>query len=180
MWKTPATKNKVSWPCPEKSFFRLCLICMAVWSFLRGVFARSFILVFLSPLFSVCWASEAPKESVSDKTKANEMLKRGLHLGDLYNWPAAAPAFESAEKEFNAMGDKRNAFFAHLGYIRSTSEQRNLPQTTAWLATELRSNPLLRTDKKLRLFCLIVQQFWAWRTHKQRCTILGFPISIRR
>ncbi len=55
------------------------------------------------------------------------------------------------------MGDKRNAFFAHLGYVRSTSEQRNLPQTTAWLATELRSNPLLRTDKKLRLFCLIVK-----------------------
>ena len=55
------------------------------------------------------------------------------------------------------MGDKRNAFFAHLGSIRSTSEQRNLPQTTAWLANELRSNPLLKTDKKLRLFCMIVK-----------------------
>lgn len=103
-----------------------------------------------------CRAFEAPKR-LGEKTEADELLKRGRHLAELYNWADAAPAFENAEREFNALGDKRNALYARLGAIRATSEQHNLPQTSAWLATELNSNPLLKTDKKLRLFCLIVK-----------------------
>ena len=97
------------------------------------------------------------KQSSGDRTKANELLKRGQYLADLYNWPDAAPAFEEAEKAFEMLGDHRNVLFARLGTIRATVEQRNLPETTAWLASELNSNSLLKTDKKLRLFCLIVK-----------------------
>jgi CHAT domain-containing protein/tetratricopeptide (TPR) repeat protein len=114
------------------------------------------MLVLLSSMLSQSRAFETPKQ-LSEKTKANELLQRGQHLAELYNWADAATAFENAEKEFNALRDKRNALYAHLGAIRATSEQRNLPQTSAWLATELNSNPLLKTDKKLRLFCLIVK-----------------------
>jgi tetratricopeptide (TPR) repeat protein len=58
---------------------------------------------------------------------------------------------------FTIQGDKRNAFFAHLGTLRATIERRNLPETDAWLANQLSSNPLLKTDKKLRLFCLTIK-----------------------
>ena len=87
------------------------------------------MLVLLSSMLFQCRAVEAPKR-LGERTKADELLQRGQHLAELYNWADAAPAFENAEKEFNALGDKRNALYAHLGAIRATSEQHNLPQTS--------------------------------------------------
>ena len=43
------------------------------------------------------------------------------------------------------------------GVIRSNSEQHPLPETSAQLAKDLESNPILQTDKELRMFCLIVK-----------------------
>ena len=87
------------------------------------------MLVLLSSMLSQSQAFEAPKQW-REKTKADELLQRGQHLAELYNWADAFPAFENAEKEFNALGDKRNALYALLGAIRATSEQHNLPQTS--------------------------------------------------
>lgn len=84
-------------------------------------------------------------------------LKRALHLADLYNWTDAAPDFQAAENGFRATGDKRNALYAHLGLIRSTIEQRNLPHTSAQIGAELHSNPFLKSDQQLRMFCFIVK-----------------------
>ncbi|MGH9770517.1 MAG: tetratricopeptide repeat protein, partial [Candidatus Acidiferrales bacterium] len=84
-------------------------------------------------------------------------LQRGLHLAYLYNWTDAAPDFQAAEKGFTSAGDKRNALYAHLGLIRATIEQHNLPRASAQLSTELEANPLLKSDKQLRMFCLIVK-----------------------
>jgi CHAT domain-containing protein len=58
---------------------------------------------------------------------------------------------------FVAAGDQRNALYAKLGRIRSTLDQRSLPAISAQLGAELERNPLLQTDKQLRLFCLIVK-----------------------
>ena len=129
----------------------------SVCTFLRGLFALSLMLLLLLPPTSSAWSGQPDKRSTDDRTKAHELLTKGQYLAELYNWPDAAPAFEGAEKAFVTLGDSRNALFARLGTIRATIEQRNLPRTTAWLATELDSNFLLKTDRKLRLFCLIVK-----------------------
>ena len=87
------------------------------------------------------------------------LLQRALHLADLYNWADADQLFAQAEKSFLATGDKRNAHDARLGGIRANIErqQRTLPMVSTELSEELDTNPLLPTDKELRMFCLIVK-----------------------
>src|SRR5882762_1274213 len=96
---------------------------------------------------------------VAQRSQANELLARALHLADLYNWADAAPAFTEAEKLFASAGDQRNTLYARLGRIRSNieREQRTLPMVSAQLAEELEDDPLLQNDKELRMFCLIVK-----------------------
>src|SRR6516225_6244236 len=93
-------------------------------------------------------------QSPSDDPDA--LLKRALHFGDLYNWADAGPLFAQAEQLYAARGDRRNALYAHLGRIRSTMEQLSLPEISEELESELDKNPLLQSDKELRLFCLMV------------------------
>jgi len=92
-----------------------------------------------------------------DRQPPQEILDHALHLADLYNWDDAGKGFAEAEKMFLAAGDQRNALYARLGRIRSTVGQGALVETSAQLASELDNNPLLQTDKQLRLFCLIVK-----------------------
>ena len=87
----------------------------------------------------------------------DELLSRALRLADFYNWSDAQPLFEQAEQEFTRLGDSRNALYAKLGRIRSTMEQISLPAASEMLATELDENPILQSDKQLRLFCLAVK-----------------------
>jgi hypothetical protein len=96
---------------------------------------------------------------VAQRSDPSAILQRALQLADLYNWAAAAPLFENAEKLFAASGDKRNEFRAKLGRIRSDIErqQKKLPAVSAELREELDDNPLLQNDKELRMFCLIVK-----------------------
>jgi CHAT domain-containing protein len=93
----------------------------------------------------------------SNEATAMQLLRRALHYGDLYNWAAAGPYFRKAEKIFVAAGDQRNALYARLGGLRSRAERLNLPKTSHQLAQELDTSQLLRTDKQLRMFCLIVK-----------------------
>jgi hypothetical protein len=85
------------------------------------------------------------------------LLQRALYLADLYNWVDAAPDFMAAERGFLNAGDKRNALYAKLGAIRATIERRNLPLTSAELETALETDSLLKRDKPLRLFCLVIK-----------------------
>jgi CHAT domain-containing protein len=86
-----------------------------------------------------------------------KLLNHALYLSELYNWPDAAPEFEQAEKLFNAAGDKRNALYARLGKIRGTIERYNLPLTSAQLGADLQNNPILKNDKQLQLFCILIK-----------------------
>jgi CHAT domain-containing protein/tetratricopeptide (TPR) repeat protein len=86
-----------------------------------------------------------------------DLLHHALYLADLYNWTDAGPEFVKAEKMFLAAGDQHNALYAKLGRIRSTAEQGRLPVISAQLAAELDTNPLLRSDKQLRMFSFIVK-----------------------
>src|SRR5438094_6926211 len=84
------------------------------------------------------------------------LLKKALHLADLWTWADAASMFTEAEQLYATRGDRRNALYAHVGLIRSTMEQLSLPEVSEELGTELDKNPLLQSDKQLRLFCLMV------------------------
>ena len=95
----------------------------------------------------------------AQQPQAKELLARALHLADLYNWVEAAPDFAQAEHIFADAGDQRNALYAKLGLIRSNidREPQTLPAVAAQLADELEDDPMLKNDKDLRLFCLIVK-----------------------
>lgn len=99
----------------------------------------------------------APFHGQQPQQSATRTLQRALHLADLYNWAGAANDFKAAEQLFLAAGDQRNALYARVGKIRATIEQRSLPATSAELAAQLDSNPILQNDKQLRMFCLIVK-----------------------
>ncbi len=99
----------------------------------------------------------APARPRKCDASAMQLLNHAVFLADLYNWGAAGPDFAEAEKLFSAAGDQRNALYARLGALRSSAERLNLPATSAQLAQELNTNPFLRTDKPLRMFCLTVK-----------------------
>ena len=66
----------------------------------------------------------------------------------------AGPDFIAAESLFRLAGDPTGELHARLGRIRSTVEQerRNLPAVSIELDDELRADPLLQSDKRLRMF----------------------------
>src|SRR5438094_3340547 len=84
------------------------------------------------------------------------LLKKALHLADLWTWADDEPMFTEAEQLYAARDDGRNALYAHVGLIRSTMEQLSLPEVSEELAAQLDKDPLLQSDKQLRLFCLMV------------------------
>lgn len=98
-----------------------------------------------------------PLSAQDRQPSASELLHHALYLADLYNWTDAGPGFAKSEKMFIAAGDRRNALYAKLGRIRSTAEQGSLPVISAELSAELDANPLLQSDKQLRMFGFIVK-----------------------
>jgi tetratricopeptide (TPR) repeat protein len=119
----------------------------------RGAKAMSIRVAICIFLCGAAWTSAQAQTTIDDP---DVLLKNALHLGDLYNWADAAPLFAAAEQLYAARGDNRDVLFAHLGQIRSTMEQLSLPAVSEELGTELDKNPLLQSDKELRLFCLMV------------------------
>ena len=97
--------------------------------------------------------------SWGQETRADAALKRGLYYADLYNWEAARPSFEEAERLFTAAGNRRGELYAKLGRLRSNIDhnQQTLPAVAMELAEALDSDPRLLNDKTLRMFCLIVK-----------------------
>src|SRR5712692_6864189 len=109
------------------------------------------ILLFLGLLVA------ASSSAVLADDTADTLLQRGLYFSDLYNWRAAHPYFTKSQQLFEAAGDKRNALYARLGAIRAGAEPAPLPKLSYMLDQELAANPLLQSDKELRMFCLIVK-----------------------
>jgi len=95
--------------------------------------------------------------AVSANNEAQTSLQRALHFADLYNWHASRPYFIKAQQLFEVLGDKRNAIYAHFGAIRAGADPRAITELSYSLAQELATNPLLQSDKELRMFCLIVK-----------------------
>jgi CHAT domain-containing protein len=97
--------------------------------------------------------NQAPAAGHEDEA----LLQRALHFADLYNWHASRPYFTKAEQLFEASGDQRNALYAHLGAIRAGADQAPITDLSYRLAQELATNPILQSDKEVRMFCLIVK-----------------------
>jgi CHAT domain-containing protein len=95
-----------------------------------------------------------PLNAQSVQVSASVHLQHALHLADLNNWKSAEKDFTEAERMFTVAGDQRHALYARLGKIRATWGDRTLAATSAQLEAELEVNPLLQSDKELRMFCL--------------------------
>lgn len=95
----------------------------------------------------------------SQAPTAHEALANAIRLANLYNWGDAATDFSRAQQLYADAGDRRNALYARLGLLRATIEQNQgaLPEESDQLATELADNPLLKSDKELRMFAFIVK-----------------------
>jgi len=89
--------------------------------------------------------------------EAEAPLQQALHFADLYNWHASRPYFTKAQELFEASGDKRNALYAHIGAIRAGANPAPITELSYQLARELATNPILQSDKELRMFCLTVK-----------------------
>jgi len=93
---------------------------------LKKLLLRVAIILPFATVATVCAAAQ-PRPN---ETTALQLLRRGMYLGGLYNWAAAGPYFQKAEKLFAAAGDRRNALYARLGDLRSRAERLNLPKTS--------------------------------------------------
>ena len=70
------------------------------------------------------------------------------------NRAAAEPEFAKAASVFRAQGDKTGLDYAEVGTIRGTIQRRNLALTSPELGHRLEFDPLMKSDRDLRLFCL--------------------------
>jgi CHAT domain-containing protein len=98
-----------------------------------------------------------PQPLTGSKQEAGLLLRRGLYFADLYNWRASSSYFEKAQQLFEAAGDQRNALYAHCGGIRAGSVTTPITELSYQLAQDLGTNPILQSDKDVRMFCLIVK-----------------------
>ena len=95
--------------------------------------------------------------AASANDEAETTLLRALYFADLYNWHAARPYFTKAQQLFETADDRRNSLYAHLGAIRAGADPTPITELSYRLAQELATNPILQSDKELRMFCLIVK-----------------------
>src|SRR5215475_10690489 len=94
---------------------------------------------------------------IGDEKSAEVLLQRGLYFSDLYNWSAARPYLVKSQQLFEINGDHRCLLYAQLAAIRAGTHSASLPQLSEMISRELRSNPILETDKELRMFSFVVK-----------------------
>src|SRR3954454_11888250 len=107
-------------------------------------------------LFGICVPfGSVPAQPIST---AQTHLDRALQLSNAYNWVDAAPEFVESERLFVAEHNEKSAYQGRLGRIRSTIERGGaLPEVIVQLEEDLDSLPFLKSDLRLRMFCLIVK-----------------------
>src|ERR1035438_4623076 len=86
------------------------------------------------------------------------LLKAADRFYFLNNGPAAAPLYAKAENLFSERGDARNELHAKVGRLRSEAETMSFVDLSHFLNEQLQ-NPIVQSDKKLRLWCLIAKAY---------------------
>ncbi|MBZ5683254.1 MAG: CHAT domain-containing protein [Acidobacteriia bacterium] len=86
------------------------------------------------------------------------LLAAADHFYFLNNGPAALPLYARAEKLFLERGDARDELHAKVGRLRSEAETMSFVDLSRFLNEQLQ-NPIVQTDKRLRLWCLIAKGY---------------------
>jgi CHAT domain-containing protein len=105
-------------------------------------------------------AAGSPVDSavLQQSTDPQALLGIADHFYWLNNGPAAAPLYARAEKLFSERGDARKELYAKVGRLRSEAETMSFVDLSRFLNEELQ-NPIVQTDKRLRLWCLIAKGY---------------------
>ena len=102
------------------------------------------------------WRPRPPKPtdlSQVSSVSAEELLSEADKFQWILNGPKAAPMYSRAERLFAARGDTRDQIYAHIGYIRTVAETIPMNEASHYFDEQLQT-PLLKSDKRLRLWCL--------------------------
>ena len=92
-------------------------------------------------------------QSAPDPT---QLLQEADRLAWLRAWGLAEPYYLQAQKLFSATGDERNALYAEVSALRGRLPRMPVTEASDRLAEYL-EHPLLRTDDRLRLRCLVIK-----------------------
>ena len=105
-------------------------------------------------------AASSPVDSAAlqQSTDPQALLSSADHFYWLNNGPAATPLYARAEKLFSERGDARNELYAKVGRLRSEAETMSFVDLSRFLNEQLQ-NPIVQTDKRLRLWCLIAKGY---------------------
>jgi CHAT domain-containing protein len=105
-------------------------------------------------------AAGSPVDSTAlqHSTDPQALLSSADHFYWLNNGPAATPLYARAEKLFSERGDARNELYAKVGRLRSEAETMSFVDLSRFLNEQLQ-NPIVQTDKRLRLWCLIAKGY---------------------
>ena len=99
--------------------------------------------------------------STSNKTSDNDpqlLLAKADHFYWLNNPSKAAPLYTRAEKLFADKGNQRSEIYARVGRLRSNAETMSFDELARLLNEQLQ-DPIVRGDRKLRLWCLIAKGY---------------------
>jgi len=95
---------------------------------------------------------------LQQSTDPQALLNSANHFYWLNNGPAATPLYARAEKLFSERGDSRNELYGKVGRLRSEAETMSFVDLSRFLNEQLQ-NPIVQTDKRLRLWCLIAKGY---------------------
>ena len=101
-----------------------------------------------------CLACELPLPAFSNGESVEPLASKTDHFYWLNNLSKAAPLYARAEKLFADKGDARNEIYPKVGRLRSDAEAMSFDDLSR-LLNQRPQNPIVRRDRKLRIWCLI-------------------------
>jgi tetratricopeptide (TPR) repeat protein len=102
--------------------------------------------------------NHAPNGDLQTSTDPQVLLAEADRFYWLNNGPKAGPLYDRAESLFANRGDARNALYAKIGRLRSQAETMSFVELSRFLNEQLQ-NPVVRSDPKLHLWCLIAKGY---------------------
>jgi hypothetical protein len=94
--------------------------------------------------------------SAQDASDPERLLEQADRLAWLKAWTRAEPLYQEAGRLFTTRGDRRNALYAEVNRLRGELPRLPIAEVSQRLAEYL-DDPLVQTDDRLRLRCLIIK-----------------------
>ncbi len=107
-------------------------------------------------LLGLIGAHAAALVLLAEDNNPERILAEAERLAWLKNWTRAEPLFTKAEQLFAARGDRRNELYARIGKLRGQLPRMANADVSQVLG-DLLSDPLVKSDQRLRLRCLVVK-----------------------